>query len=126
MIKFFSCFLAAGLYSIAGAQNKASMPSYTTPELLDTANMYASRYGKVARLTQDNMPCILPYDHSVPMPNAGRGQSTPGQIPNLWKRKKLPHSGKVPPATPYRWPYNKDSAPYFWFKDSAKIKAPGG
>ncbi|MGN7787433.1 hypothetical protein ACTJIJ_23065 [Niabella sp. 22666] len=52
---------------------------------LDTANMYNSRYGAVARLTQDNMPCIMPYAAAVPIPNAAKRRTTPQEIPNFWK-----------------------------------------
>lgn len=54
---------------------------------LDTSNMYQSRYGSVARLTQDNMPCIMPNHPVQPIPNATDRNTLPGGIPNLWKNK---------------------------------------
>ncbi len=51
---------------------------------LDTTNMYNSRYGAVARLTQDNMPCIMPYAPVKPIPNAAKRRA-PNEIPNFWK-----------------------------------------
>jgi hypothetical protein len=55
---------------------------------LDTTNMYNSKYGAVARLTQDNMPCIMPYAAAVPIPNAAKRRTTPQEIPNFWKYKR--------------------------------------
>ena len=74
------------------AQNSATRvtpknhrPVKEISELLDTTNMYASKYGNVARLTYDNMPCIMPYNNAVKMPNTAEGKRMPLDIPNAWK-----------------------------------------
>ncbi|GAB3425818.1 hypothetical protein [Niabella aquatica] len=89
------CFLTA-----INAQNRALL--YIKPKTdyndsipnnaawIDTTNMYSSKYGKVARLTQDNMPCIIPYNATKHMPNAfNKNQPLPNEIPNAWKRDSV-------------------------------------
>lgn len=51
---------------------------------IDTTSSYHSRYGRVATLTADQMPCIIPYPTINHIPNPGRRQKWPSRIPNAW------------------------------------------
>ncbi|ULT39264.1 hypothetical protein KRR40_30360 [Niabella defluvii] len=85
------CFVSVISYA---QKSQPQIFPHTAPSLtpqaenwLDTTNMYNSRYGPVARLTQDNMPCIMPYAPVNAIPNAAPKRAMPGEIPNLWKNK---------------------------------------
>ena len=64
--------------------------------------MYSSRYGIVARLKIDIMPCIMPYADAKAIPNPAKNKRTPSDIPNLWKRplEKQPEVKLKPPFSP--------------------------
>lgn len=87
---FMSSVLSYGQNDLV--QNAIPLNPSGSESLLDTSNMYNSRYGAVARLTQDNMPCIMPNAFVTPIPNAAvkRKKSQPDNIPNFWKYKRPP------------------------------------
>ncbi|GAB3010755.1 hypothetical protein GCM10027051_10860 [Niabella terrae] len=90
-------------------------------DILDTSHMYASRYGQVARLTLDNMPCILPYKNQTRIPNAVEGKSVPRDIPNAWNiPEKSLHSGDL--DCDYKKPFQrlqwKNGLPFIYGRDS--------
>ncbi len=91
-----------------------------SPGWLDTTHIYSSKYGKVARLTQDNMPCILPYDNTIEIPNATGWKQVP-DIPNVWKGSRYPYRTPPKKPVPYLAPYGKNNTPELW-KDSVKKK----
>ncbi len=75
-------------------QNVIGLNPSASGNLLDTSNMYKSPYGAVARLTPDNMPCIIPDAFSVPIPNAAKNGKRPVEIPNFWKGAPWKYRGK--------------------------------
>ena len=86
--------VGSSLFAVAQQINKnivikkRSIPD----QWVDESKTHTSRYGKVARLTLDNMPCIMPYTISTPIPNAGEELAIPPDIPNLWKKPYSPLS----------------------------------
>ncbi|MGC4234417.1 MAG: hypothetical protein QM594_15665 [Niabella sp.] len=95
---------------------------YNSPSWMDTTNMYSSKYGKVARLTQDNMPCILPYNNTIEIPNATGQKQAPADIPNAWKGGRYPSRALPKKPVPHLAPHGKGNTPYLWKTDSAKKK----
>lgn len=73
---------------VSPSQETFSSFNLETGNWLDTTNMHDSKYGPVARLTQDNMPCIMPYTSAKPIPNVAKKRTTPDKIPNFWKYKR--------------------------------------
>ncbi|HMR84789.1 MAG TPA: hypothetical protein PKE30_16705 [Niabella sp.] len=92
-----------------------------SPGLLDTTHMYSSKYGKVARLTQDNMPCILPYNNTIEIPNATGRKQAPTEIPNAWKDGRYPSLTQPQKPVPHLAPHGKSNTPYLK-TDSVKKK----
>lgn len=90
---------------------------------IDTTNMYSSQYGRVARLTQDNMPCIMPYNTTIEIPNVSGQKQVPTDIPNAWKSRKYPARAlpkyHIPNVAPQGKYYN---TPDIWKPDSLNKK----
>lgn len=84
------------------APNASSNFKSGSENWLDTSNMYNSRYGPVARLTQDNMPCIMAYTPLKSIPNAAEEKQTPNDIPNFWKGE--PWKYRTQPSKPVAIP----------------------
>ncbi|MCH5597589.1 hypothetical protein [Niabella ginsengisoli] len=110
---------------LAAAQNRILLKSEKKiPDLIDTTNMYSSKYGNVARLTYDNMPCIMPYNNSVSIPNTAHGKRTPADIPNAWKwkpkQRKFEADGNTPNVFPKK--YNPNNTPNLWKRDSMTLR----
>ncbi len=83
------CFVSVISYA---QKSQPQIFPHTAPSLtpqaenwLDTTNMYNSRYGPVARLTQDNMPCIMPYAPVNAIPNAAPKEQCPVKFPTYGK-----------------------------------------
>jgi len=91
------------------------------PAWIDTINMYSSQYGKVARLTQDNMPCIMPYNTTIEIPNPVGRKQVPNDIPNAWRGSKYPTRTLPKYPIPNLTPHGKTNIPGLW-KDSVKKK----
>lgn len=126
-MKYLFLVLAFPFPMLMGAQTQPKHPSRikTKPAIvsgvLDTSHMYGSRYGQVARLTLDNMPCILPYKSRVRIPNPMEGQSVPRDIPNAWKlSEKSLHSGGPDPndKKPLQRLQWKNGLPFIYGRDS--------
>lgn len=85
---------------VSPSQETFSSFNLETGNWLDTTNMHDSKYGPVARLTQDNMPCIMPYTPANPIPNAARRRTTPDKIPNFWKTEPWKYRTRPPKPVP--------------------------
>lgn len=92
------------------------------PGILDTTRMYASKYGKTARLTQDNMPCVIPYSNTRPIPNSAKGKTLPNDIPNAWDHQKKPSQPWLQYPVPDKFPKVKRGIPDLWEKDSVMMR----
>ncbi|MCH5718155.1 hypothetical protein [Niabella hibiscisoli] len=109
----------------ARIQNAHSSNPLGPESLLDTSNMYSSHYGSVARLTQYNMPCIMPYTSAVPIPNAARRETTANEIPNFWKSEPWKYRNQLRKSTPTPQSWNKTKdfkTPGVWNKDMLTVK----
>lgn len=127
---FMSSVLSYGQNDLV--QNAIPLNPSGSESLLDTSNMYNSRYGAVARLTQDNMPCIMPNAFVTPIPNAAKRRPAPDKMPNFWKGqpwKYRPRPNKyipIPeiPLKPERfkapWLEKKDMTPPIALSDNEK------
>lgn len=92
---------------------------------LDTTHMYNSKYGPVARLTQDNMPCIMPYASVHAIPNAAPKRAVPNEIPNLWKNKPQENHKSPARLMPFHEGLQKSQtfiAPLTWKKTILNTK----
>ncbi|GEM_PF-3874405 len=121
------CVISAVCYaqksSVQPLQDASSAFHPEAEDLIDTTNMYNSRYGPVARLTQDNMPCIMPYASAKPIPNAAKRRVTPDEMPNFWKYKRpqaLP--GKQMPIPESLQKPQSFKAPRRWEKEISAAK----
>ncbi len=132
-MKIISSILFCFVSIVSNAQERSVqiLPSLLHPinaaseNLIDTTNMYNSRYGPVARLTQDNMPCIMPYTTAVPIPNAAKLGATQHEIPNFWKSEPWKYHNQLMKSKPISqgWYQPKDfKAPWIGKKDMPTAK----